>query len=353
MKTIRLTLELKSVILTAIVVLWASNAKAPIILPPTNAFVFPPIGTLQKISDYTVSSLSCVMIFALVYETNGQETSYGGTIWYKGSTVITNKAQLDQQYILPGLSNVVIYNFCTNSNPIYDKSKGIIVYIGCEILTPSGLSSQDMLYYGPIKIYLVKNTDGSYSVPNLSGFATLINDSIPFYVPNLQWARLEVGNKGTSTPFAIYDNNYASGSSPISSDGFLYLSTAFITNSSSSTGNLWVKTSLIDVIRLIPGGSSNLFQIFNGDGNIVPENPLQLVLSEGSNSAFCLTVNGGDSGHGFVLQSSTNLARNAWNNCSSVAFVSSTNEVPSFITILTTNICSFFRLATTNLPPTN
>src|ERR1035437_2598016 len=103
--------------------------------------------------------------------------------------------------------------------------------------------SQDLLnYVGTIQ--LIKNPDGSYSVPNLSSFSTQLGDPMPFYVPNLQWSRVEVGYKGDAYPFKVDDNLYNSGSSPLSSDGFVYLDTSYITNSSSSNGDLWMKINL-------------------------------------------------------------------------------------------------------------
>jgi hypothetical protein len=321
------------------------NDAQPLIIipPPKTNYVFPAIGTLQKVTDYAVQNITVIGIYAWVYETNGSEIYYGGTTWYKGTNVVTSKTQLDQQIIVPGLSNVVLYNVCTNTDPTLDKSKGVVISVACQILTPGGYLSQSLLWYYNT-IQLVKISDGSYSVPDLLWFSTSIGSPMPFYVPSLQWARLEVGSNGFSSPFEVDDNLYKSGTSPLSSDGFLYLQTSYITNSASSGGSLWIKTTLFD--------GTNVFQIFNGDGNIVPETPLKLAISTNIVNDL-ITATKGDSGRGFVLQSSTNLAMNVWVNCSSTTFVSPTNGVPELFNVPSTNNCSFFRAAIVSVPPTN
>jgi hypothetical protein len=153
---------------------------------------------------------------------------------------------------------------------------------------------------------------------------------------------LEVGYNGCLSPFEVDDNLYKSGTSPLSSDGFLYLQTSYITNSASSGGSLWIKTTLFD--------GTNVFQIFDGDGNSLPETPLKLAIStNGVNDL--ITATKGDSGRGFVLQSSTNLAMNVWANCSPTTFVSPTNGVPKLFNVPSTNNCSFFRAVIVNIPP--
>jgi len=339
-----------------------------ILPPPTTNYVFPAIGTLQKVTDYAAQNVTVATIFAWAFETNGQEVGYGTTVWYKGTSVVTNKSQLDQQYIVPGLSNIVLYNFCTNANPMYDKSKGMVIYVGCDILTPSGYQSQDLLYYGNSKIQLIKNADGSWSVPNLSAFSTIVNDPMPFYFANVKWVRTEVGNNGNSTPFAVYDNRYTPGSSPLNPDGFVYLPSGDITNSASTGGKYWIKTEMFGSTSLLP------LQIFDGNGNSVAQTPAVLNVSTSGYTVsietlskktgklvpttfsqatnLIIAVNNKDSGTAFYLQSSTNLAdTNSWVNCTPVSYASATNGVPNLFSIPTSNKYAFFRTARTNTPP--
>ena len=64
-------------------------------------------------------------------------------------------------------------------------------------------------------------------------------------------------------------------------------------------------------ITLYASGVTNVFQIYNGDGNSVPETPMKLGMSKDSSYAY-VTVSGGDSGKGFVLQWSSDLKN--WTN---------------------------------------
>ncbi len=97
---------------------------------------------------------------------------------------------------------------------------------------------------------------------------------------------------------------------------------------------------------------TNRFQIFDGDGNSVPEHLMKLAVSK-NGTGDLITVTNGDSGRGFYLQGSTNLANaNSWINCSPVTFVSPTNGMPSLFNVSRTNAYMFFRTATTNTPPT-
>ena len=177
---------------------------------PTNS-----LGTTANVENYAAKATRVVLIYVWAYKTNGQEAYYGGTTGYIGTNVITSKTQLDQQFIVPGLS-IMLHNFCTNADPTWDKSKGVIIYVSCIIdifVSPNVVyDSQDLLWYDDT-IQLVKNSDGSWSVPNLSNFSTQLGDPMPFYIPNLQWARVEIGSNGCSSPFEIDDNQYKPGSS--------------------------------------------------------------------------------------------------------------------------------------------
>lgn len=117
----------------AVIGLGTMRCKAPIIPPPTNSYAFPPIGTLQKVTDYAAQNVNTVIFYSWIYETNGQEAYYGGGVWYKETNTIASKIQLDQQFIAPVLSNTVLHSVCTNTNPILDKNGGVIIYIGCDI----------------------------------------------------------------------------------------------------------------------------------------------------------------------------------------------------------------------------
>ena len=338
MKTIRYI----SAILIAVTVFFASckEAKA-VITPPTYVFPTNSIGTVQKVGDTEARSVNDIGVYIWKYDTNGVESFYTG-ITYESNTTPTNKYQLDKLIIVPDLVSL-LHGICTNKNPNIDKSRGVFVEVTCDTIQAVGSSEPSLYSYNTFQF--IKNTDGSYSVPDLSGYSTELNSVVPFYISNLKWARVEVGDNGDSYPFEVDDVLYDPGSNPVGSDGFLYLNTSYITDSSSSNGDFWMK------ITLYASGVTNVFQIYNGDGNSVPETPMKLGMSKDSSYAY-VTVSGGDSGKGFVLQWSSDLKN--WTN-GPVNFFSPLPEdeafPPQFYWPLSLTNKMFFRTATTNAVP--
>ncbi len=179
-------------------------------------------------------------------------------------------------------------------------------------------------------------------MPNLSSFSTTLDGYISFYVPNLQWARLEIGYNGDSDPFEVDDELYDSETDPIDDEGFLEINTDYITNSASVGGTYWMKITTFN----------GTFQIFNGDGNQIPETPMKLGMSNDGTYA-TVTVNGGDSGRGYMLQWSSDLKN--WTNSVPYFFLPlPENEAtpPQFYRPLSQASKLFFRTATTNAAPT-
>jgi hypothetical protein len=307
----------------------------------TTAFTFPPIGTYSNVLNYAAAHVNLITLTVWVWNTNNAAwKAYFVSAWYASATnYVTSKTQMDQQIIAAGITNVVS-QVITNTNPTIDKSKGVLIYTTCGFQTNSATSYETLDAYEVIS--LPKNPDGSYGMPDLASFSTTLSDYISFYVPNLQWARLEIGDKGNTDPFEVDDELYNPGTDPIDSAGFLEINTDYITNSASVGGTYWIKITTFN----------GTFQIFNGDGNQIPETPMLLALNQHGTNA-TVTVNGGDSGLGFVLQSSAALT--AWTNCGPVTFISPTNDLPgalpSQFVYPATSRSLFFRTATTNLPP--
>lgn len=333
---------------TASTVGTSSYTASPDIVPiiPKTNYVFPSIGTLQRVTDYAVKSIYVVSIFADMYDTNGAFGMYNVVQEYIGATAMTNKAELDESVVV-GI-NMLLNNVCTNTSTLWRKDKGVTFNIYYYAAAATGNISYHVFSYIGL-VQLIKNADGSYSAPSMDNYSSVLSDWIPFYVPGLRWARTEFGTNGISAPFETDDNNFAAGSGPIGSDGFLYMFTAYITNSSSSTGNLWVKTSLFD--------GTNVFQLFDGDGNILRETPFNLTISYDSVNAY-VTVNGGDPGRGYVVQTSGDLTDvKEWTSVGTTQFVSSKPEgqaiPPQYTFPLAPNSHGFFKTMSVNAPPTN
>ncbi len=320
-----------------------TEAQTP---PPVITNVdFPAIGTADKITAFAVHTVNKTFNWSWAYKTNGQSVGFYNSVWYGNLGTspyiygpLTNKAQLDQQC----RSNIslALSALIASTDTSIDKSQGLTVLVDCKAY--SGLPSLDTFYVYYTRVYLA-GTSGSYSLPDLSGISSQINDDIPLYLPGLQWARYEIGYAGENYPFEVDDDRLDPTTYPITSDGFLDLPTGYTTNSSSANGAYWMKISTF---------ANGRFYIWNGDGTQMPETPFKLVMSK-SKTNVTVTVNGGDSGRGFVLQSSPDLT--SWTNCGPVIFISPTNDLPgaqpSQFFYPATNRSLFFRTATTNLPP--
>lgn len=329
MKTIR---SIAVVIIIAFSAFLASREKVQGQQVQNSGFAFPAIGTYSNVLNYAVGSVNVVGVYISTYDTNGDESFYRG-VAYESGTAPTNKYQLDQLIIVPALTSQ-LEGICTNTNPNIDKSKGIVVYVGCDIDNlENGVSLYD-LFYNQSTIQLVKNSGGGYGVPDLSGYSTELGDSIPVYVPNLQWARVEVGYAGDTNSFEVEDVNYDPESDPIGSDGYLYLDTGYITNSSASTGGFWMKTTLFTT------GTNPSLRIYNGDGNPEPE-----LWIDKTNAV--VRINGGYSGQNYELQSSSDLVH--WTNFDSYSVSPvPTVPLPQFSVPMSSTSHMFFRTEMTN-----
>ncbi|MDE2188203.1 MAG: hypothetical protein KGJ35_00535 [Patescibacteria group bacterium] len=312
----------------------------PLVIVPPPA-TFPPIGTFNIVAQSEVRQVFSITVTGLAYKTNGVQYFYGYSTYYVGLIPLTSKYQLDHQILPVGISNV-INMICTNTDPMIDKSRGVQISAGCTESTGSSESQPSLTYDN--SFLLVSNNDGTYSVPDLSSVSTVLNDTLPFNISGLQWARSEISYSWDPVdPFEVDDVLYDPTTDPIGSDGFLYLSSGYITNSSSASGAFAMK------ISLYVSGVTNAFQIYNGDGNPVAPTPMNLVMGKSGTNAV-VTVNGGDSGRGYVLQWSSDLQH--WTNSTPYFFSPVPYSAsPQFYMPLTTAPQMFFRTMATNMPP--
>lgn len=108
----------------------------------TNAFAFPAIGTYSNVLNYAVSNVTVVVFYVWAYNTNGTQNFFGTSS--SSSTGPTNKYQLDQLIIVPGLE-YLLGGICTNAS--IDKSRGIIVDVLCGIVNQTiGVETYALLY---------------------------------------------------------------------------------------------------------------------------------------------------------------------------------------------------------------
>ncbi|MDE2233864.1 MAG: hypothetical protein KGJ90_07225, partial [Patescibacteria group bacterium] len=236
-----------------------------------------PFGTVQKVTDYAVSHVNVIGIGMWAYDTNNQPIGYYSGSWQTGKEgYFTNESSMDQ--FVAEQVGFVFSNFLTNTSPMLnpDKGKGMILQ-GFYGINANGVGMSTWPPFYTTSAILIKPdvVKGTYVVPDLSGFTVPLNhDHMPFFIKGLKWARLEVSNRGNSTPFEILDSRNDSPNDPatslIDSFGFLELPTEVITNSSSLNGAYTLKLSVF----------ADTFRSFDGDGNALPETPLRLSMEK-------------------------------------------------------------------------
>lgn len=313
------------------------------VTPPSTPFL---IGTPELVESNAVSKVNWVGVYVWAYKTNGQFVPYASGSWQntnfphraQSPPYFTNKAHLDN-FIVDQLKSIM-GRFLTDTNQMLhsDKSRGIAAYIRSSMIVNGFADSLD-IFTTPGYYYIKPDgTNGNYTVPSLPDFSLKLNESVPFYIPGLQWARLEIGFYGDPFPFEVDDWRLDPATDPIGSDGFLYLPTEVISNSSASNGLYSLKISVFD----------GEFKSYDGDGKLLPETPMLLGMAKNGTNVI-ITVNGGDSGRGYRLQQSSDL-RN-WTNCSPVNFISPLSYYgESDFVFATTNVMSF-RTVTVNAAP--
>ena len=300
-----------------------------------------PFGSMEKVEGYAVSNVYLMGIFAWYYNNTNNLWKGFMTSTYYAESSLTNKLQMDT-IITRGLSNV-LNALLTSTNQSVRKDKGIQIYV--DSIMSSGEDFSQASFNTPAHIFITPtNISGVYTVPDLSWFSIKICDRIPIYIPGLRWARLETGLKNNPDPFEVNDRRLSPENDVLHSDGFMYLYTSVIANSSKADGDYWLKLSLL----------SKTFQSFDGDGRLIPETPMRVKPTKEEDS-MVVTVSGGDSGRGYYLQQSPDQ-RN-WVNCSPMTFVSPLThimmpqgDIQSFV-YQTTNTMMFFRTAATNTVP--
>ncbi len=300
-----------------------------------------PFGSMEKVENYAVQNVNSIIIFSWYFNnTNNSWKPFINSGWYAPSP-LTNKYEMDQIVIAWKLSNI-LNALIIHTNQSIVKSKGIQAYVDCSMAAGGDLSQAS--FNTPAYVFIPPtNISGTYAVPNLSWFKTKISDKIPVYVPGLRWARLETGLKDNPEPFEVNDRRLSPGDDVLHSDGFMYLYTSVIANSSKTNGDYWLKLSLL----------TKDFQSFDGDGKLIPETPFRTKIGTYGDS-IAVTISGGDSGRGYYLQQSPDQ-RN-WVNCSPITFVSPLThimpqgDIQSFV-YQTTNTMMFFRTVTTNVVP--
>ena len=164
----------------------------------------------------------------------------------------------------------------------------------------------------PTSVQLVKSGT-KYVLPDLSSLSLPLTPQIVYYVPGLEWVRIEVyGTNDSVTPILVSDSRDESGSDTTYSDIWnesFFIGADYIT--SGTKGPYRLKVSYLTITS-----TSSAFVIVNGDGMQVVENPLVLAMPVVHNQNVNILVSGGDIGRCFKVLASSDL--NAWTPVSTV-----------------------------------
>jgi len=320
------------ILVIAMTALFAPNAKGQIAELP--------FGSVEKVEQYATTNINRIFLSAWYFnKTNSTWTPFAASDWY-GGTQLTNKGQMDT--MVTNEISSIFSNFVAHTNANINKDKGLQV-VGTCYSWRNG--NPRYSFRVPYTFIIPDKTNGVYKVPqDIVWPSTKINTDIPFYISKLKWVRLEIGIAGNPIPFEVHDNRIDPTTDILSSDGFMYLPTEVIMESSKTNGLFWINLTIFH---------NNSFQEFNGDGQQITEKPLRTQNSI-ANGVVTVTVSGGDSGRAYLLLQSSNLIN--WTSCSPVSYVSPfTHLFPGGTTqsfqYQSTTGSLFYRTVTTNVPP--
>lgn len=294
------------------------------VIPPQEILS---IGSEEKVTKYALSQIKQTIAWAWARDTNDQFAGTWGGVVYRAPT---NKYDLDQRIAGVLFTNCMLV-LITNSYPFLDLDKNVQFLF--QSVRMDGIIDCTLFENGFIQVKLDKSGT-NYTVPDFSWFSMKINSKMTFYLPGLRWARLEAGYPGDTNAFRVNDRRLDASTDPIASDGGLVLPTAVIMDSSTG-GKYWMTLSLL---------VNSKFMMIDGNGMLLAE-PLTSLSMEKSGSNFNLTLRGGPSGRGYLIERSTDMKK--WINDGLIKHMSPVDgDFPlTFSFPVTTNGNCFFRSA--------
>jgi len=303
------------------------------------------IGSEEAVIENGLRNADQIQVFIQQLQADGRYlgVSQGGA----DRLTFSNKADLDRQvafYLSKVAQGVIDNNAGQNKNGSFSLSV-VAVKRYPETGRLVGFLGG---YLGEFK--LIRNGT-SYSLPDLSSFVVGVpNMNVLYYIQDLAWARITITDEnGTRTI------DSAEGSDPMIDLSKRCLVFPKELALSGMNGPYQIKISMIS-------GLDKKFQKFDGDGNLVPEDPptigmtLVSALASGVSPPVTdavITVRGGDMGRSFKLQSSTNFT--VWTDVSdshfSVRYTYPYLDHQTF-TVSGATENSFFRLLSEKKTPT-
>jgi len=183
-------------------------------------------------------------------------------------------------------------------------------------------------------------SNGAWTLPDLSGANMTLMPLLPFYVPGLEWGRIEVYSvTNLASPFLVVDSRSPTSSSVTNSvdipDQAITIATPYL--ASGNTGSYRLKVSTL---------TTTGFQISDGNGMQIAETPLVPAITV-ANGVANVTVTGGDPGRVFFIQQSTNLL--TWTSVGGPYTVGTNSWSVTLHQTMLKN--GFYRTVTTNAVP--
>ncbi len=220
------------------------------------------------------------------------------------------------------------------SNAPANVNLNVPLQLGMYALTwdyPPGSLNAPFATSDNVLISLVKQGT-KYSMPNTTAIEMPLAPQQQFYVPGLQWIRIEVYSNNLASPFYVLDSRDESTATEWTSLDMahqsFYIETKYVT--SGSTGPYQLKVSYL---------TPNSFVVVNGDGMQVQETPSVLSKFSVHGQTVNLTASGGDAGRRFIVQGTSDTK--LWTNMPpSASFTVGTNANFSVALTFTDNAIS-------------
>jgi hypothetical protein len=307
--------------------------------PPTQIF---PWGSTNALIPFAVTNTQNMGL--TVYQgNNGNQAQFPYAMSFSSFADINTAFQ----QLLVFAANLALTNPAVNKNdPIFVIGNAVNLNYPPGFVESTGFVGVTFVVGTPVPdnvsfSYVEQN--GTWVLPDLSGIVPVLPQQMTFYVPGLEWARIEVYNSTNMiTPFLVVDSRNPSSSSGTNGIDLpsqsITIATAYL--ASGTNGPYQLKVSFLT--------SGSGFQIVDGNGLEIAETPLVLAVTK-SNGSVNLSVTGGDVGRNFEIEKSPDLQ--TWTPITG-AYTVGTNAGWS-ITFQDTmsNLFGFYRAATTNAVP--
>jgi len=264
-----------------------------IIQPPTQVF---PWGSTNALAQFAATNTQNMVV--AIY----QGANYGGQADFGGffGTAFGNVSNINAafQELLMFTANLTL------TNPVIDKTQP--VYVGGyawndDYPLPNDAWFPFIVPWNPHPSFSFVEQNGVWDVPDLSGISMVLPSQMVFYVPGLEWARIEVySNTNLVSPFLVVDSRYPTSFSVANSidttNQSIIIATPYLASGNSGLYRLNVS------ILTSNGG----FHVVDGNGMQVAETSLVPAVITSGNVA-SVTVTGGNPGRVFEVEKSLDL----------------------------------------------